>query len=291
MDDRDRRPPIALPGDSPIAQAISDLLFAQPHRGEIGGHGVDGGGIGQLVVLDREHAAAAFLVGVPRLPHVGEPLLAFDGDDLLDRQSVFSGEREVALVVAGHAHDRAVAVAHQHIVGDPHLDRFVGDRMPDVQARRHPFLFHGGEIGLDHRAAPAFVDERGERRVGLRRVLRQRMLRGDRAIRHAHDRVGAGGEHVHPAVADEASLVVVDIVRKRKAHAHALADPVGLHRLHALGPAGHLVEVSEQLLGVVGDLQVVHRDFALFDRRARSASRRRPRPVRWRAPSDRPDPS
>ena len=64
------------------------------------------------------------------------------------------------------------------------------------------------------------------------------------------------------------ALVVADVVREREAHADALADPVGLHRLHALGPAGHLVEVREQLLGVVGDLQVVHRDFALLDRRA-----------------------
>ena len=38
--------------------------------------------------------------------------------------------------------------------------------------------------------------------------------------------------------------------------------------LHALGPAGHLVEAGEELLGVVGDPEVVTRDLALLDHRA-----------------------
>ena len=43
------------------------------------------------------------------------------------------------------------------------------------------------------------------------------------------------------------------------------ADPVGLHLLHALGPAVELVEVIEQLLRVVGDLEVPLREVALLD--------------------------
>ena len=38
----------------------------------------------------------------------------------------FLREREVALVVAGHAHHGAVAVAHQHVVADPDRDLLVG---------------------------------------------------------------------------------------------------------------------------------------------------------------------
>ena len=33
------------------------------------------------------------------------------------------GEVPVALVLPGHGHDRAGAVAHQHVVGDEHRDR------------------------------------------------------------------------------------------------------------------------------------------------------------------------
>ncbi len=103
--------------------------------------------------------------------------------------------------------------------------------------------------------------------IRLRRVYRQRVLGRDRAEGHAHDRVGAGGEDVHAAVADRLAVLAPDVVREGEAHALALADPVRLHRAHALGPAVHPVEIVEQLVGVVGDPQVVHRDLALFDQR------------------------
>ena len=80
---------------------------------------------------------------------VGEGL-AVDGDHLLDRQAVFLREREVALVVRRHAHHRAVAVAHQHVVADPDCDLLAGQRMRDEEAGRHAFLFHRREVGFHH---------------------------------------------------------------------------------------------------------------------------------------------
>ncbi len=180
----------------------------------------------------------------------------------------FVREREVAFVVRRHAHHRAVAVAHQHVVADPDLDALAGQRVRHVQTGRHALLLHRRDVGLDHAAPATFVDERGELRVRLRRLLRQRMLGGHRRERHAHDRVRARRENVHAAVADQLAIVAADIVREREAHALALADPVRLHRLHAFGPAGHLVQVFEQLLGVVGDAKVVAGDLALLDDRA-----------------------
>ncbi len=48
------------------------------------------------------------------------------------------------------------------------------------------------------------------------------------------------------------AVVAADVVREGEAHAFALADPVLLHQLDALGPAGQvLLHVLEQLLGVV----------------------------------------
>ncbi len=96
------------------------------------------------------------------------------------------------------------------------------------------------------------------------------MLGGDRAEGDAHDGVRARGEDVHPAVTDRLAVGAADVVRKGESHPVALADPVGLHRAHALGPARHPGQVVEQLVGVVGDPQVVHRDLALLDRCARA---------------------
>jgi hypothetical protein len=100
-------------------------------------------------------------------------------------------------------------------------------------------------------------------------VLGERMLGRDRAEGRAHDRVGAGREYVHTAVADQFAVAAADVVREREAHAFAPADPVRLHHTHALRPAGHLHQIVEQLVGVVGDPQVIHRDLALLHRRAR----------------------
>jgi hypothetical protein len=89
------------------------------------------------------------------------------------------------------------------------------------------------------------------------------MLGGDRTERHAHDRVGARREHAQHL------LLAVDLVREAEVHAEALADPVLLHDLDALGPA-EAFEVVQQLVGVLSDPHVVHRDLALFDQRARA---------------------
>jgi hypothetical protein len=88
---------------------------------------------------------------------------------LPDRQPVRLRERQIALVVRRNAHNRAVSVAHQHIIGDPDFHFFAGERMSDEEAGRHPLLFHRGEVGFHDAAALAFGDERGELR-SLRRV-------------------------------------------------------------------------------------------------------------------------
>ncbi len=216
----------------------------------------------QAVVLAGIHADAALLVGIPVLPAGQRESFALDGDHLFDRQPVLLGELEIAFVVRRHAHHRAVAVAHQHVVADPDLDLFAGQRMVDEYPRRHALLFHGRHVGFHHRAVLAFVDEGGELRVALRGMGRQRMLGGDGAEGHAHDGVGAGGEH------PEFFLLAVEFVGKGEAHAGALADPVGLHGLDPLGPARQGVERAEQFVGVLGDGEVVAGNFALLDHRA-----------------------
>jgi hypothetical protein len=71
-----------------------------------------------------------------------------------------------------------------------------------------------------------FSMKAGERGVAWPRRARQRVLGRDGAEGHAHDGVGAGGEHVHAAVLDERAVGAADVVREGEAHALALADPV-----------------------------------------------------------------
>ena len=120
---------------------------------------------------------------------------------------------------------------------------------------------------------PALHDSRNAATAGFARgrAQRERMLRRDRAERDAHDRVGARREHVEPAAADQPASRVADVVQEGEAHALALAEPVLLHQLDALGPAGQAgLHALEQLVGVLRDLQVVAGNLALLDQRARA---------------------
>ena len=78
------------------------------------------------------------------------------------------------------------------------------------------------------------------------------MLRCQHHIGGSEDRVRPGGEHGDALV----RVVAVGIHHgELELGAGAAADPIGLHRAHALRPALELAQVVEQLLGVIGDLE------------------------------------
>ncbi len=262
MDQRNRAAPVALARHAPVAQAVLHLGRAEVLGRQVSGDGGDGSFEPESIVLAGIHTAAALLVGVPLLPAVERKGLAFHCNHLPDRQAVLLRKLEIAFVMRRHGHHGAFAVAHQHVVADPDLDFFAGQRVVDENAGRHALLFHGRHVGFHHRAVLAFVDEGGELRIVLRRVRGQRMFGGDGAEGHAHDGVGAGGEYPQMLVP------AVELVGKGEAHADALADPVGLHGLDPLRPARQRVERREQLVGIFRDGQVVAGDLALLDHRA-----------------------
>ena len=66
-----------------------------------------------------------------------------------DRQPEPGREREVALVVGGHGHDRAGAVAGQHVVGDEDRDPLAVDRVDRIGAQRHAGLLAIGRQAVD----------------------------------------------------------------------------------------------------------------------------------------------
>ncbi len=176
-----------------------------------------------------------------------------------DRQPEDRREVPVALVLAGHRHDRAGAVAHQHVVRDEHRDvlavhRVRGERAGEhtgllavllavqlgLAARRGPVRVHGlgGGSGA---AGPALV--RAVRPDGGRDRVDQRVLRRQHHVGRAEQRVRPGREHL-------------DRVRARDAEADlralGAADPVALHRLDRVRPVDP-VQVVGQAVGVRGD--------------------------------------
>ena len=95
----------------------------------------------------------------------------------------------------------------------------------------------------------------------LRGALRERVLGGDGHVGDAEQRVRTGGVDAERAAAFDFELDL---------EALGAADPVLLHQPHALGPARHVGERTEQVVGVLRDAEVVHRDLALLDQRART---------------------
>ena len=62
-------------------------------------------------------------------------------------------ELVVALVVRGHGHDRAGAVLHQHVVGDPDRDRLAVDGIDHVRPVKTPVFSFSSARSTSDRAA------------------------------------------------------------------------------------------------------------------------------------------
>ena len=122
VDNRNRAAPVALAGNAPVAQAVLGFGFAGAECVQFGADGVEGSLKVQAVEFAAVDQAGAFFGAVPFVPVfrvVGLRFVQFDY--LLDGQAEFVGELEIALVVGGHGHHRAVAVAPQYIVCHPHF--------------------------------------------------------------------------------------------------------------------------------------------------------------------------
>src|SRR5216683_4847510 len=133
--------------------------------------------------------------------------------------------------------------------------------MAHGEAGGHALLLLSREFRFDGRTALAFLDERREFGLAACGMGRERMFRRHRAEGHSHERIRPRGKRMQHAG-------TADVVRKSQPHAHALADPIGLHGAHALRPSRHVLQGIEQILGISRDLEVVHRNFALLDGRA-----------------------
>ncbi len=266
MDDGDRRAPVALTAEEPVAQPerhrrLAPVLVGQPRshlRDRVGrAFTVEGSGV--------DHGALA-RVGVGHGVAI-EGLDAVGLDHHSDRQAVLAREREVALVVTGHGHDRARSILHQNV--GRHIARhpLAVHRVHRVNAERHALL-GVGLLAVGKRRGANLVDQRPNLLPGaaqLCQLLHQRVLHCEHEEGDAPERVRSGGE--------DPDLVAGLLDLERDVCTLAAADPVPLHGQDALGPLDQRVDVVQQPLRVVGDLVEPLRQIAALDRRPAAFTR------------------
>ena len=271
VDHRDGVAPVALAADEPVAQAelhrlAAEALLSKPvddgvhglgvlaalHAGELAGLHEVALGLHRVVPVDGGHAELALVLEL-----VVERVVLL-ADDRGDLQAVLLGEVEVALVAAGHAHDGAGAVVHEDVVGDPDGRRAAVYRVDDVAAGEDAVLLALRALAVDRGdlLRGGLELEEGGLVLGAGHELRgERALGRQQEEAHAEERVRARGEDGDLGVGGRDAVDVGQ--REVDLGALGAADPVGLHRADALGPlALEELEVVEELLGVVGDLEV-----------------------------------
>ena len=147
------------------------------------------GRLAASLLLERGDDLACAFFGRQPVEAAGVHELAVFADHLDRGQAERLGELGVALVVGGDSHDRAGAIVHQDVVGDPDRQLLAIDRVDDMQAGEDAGLLRGGGALLDRPGA-------GVARLLLRLVVRMRL----------HERMlGRDDEEVAPKSVSAAS--------------------------------------------------------------------------------------
>ena len=155
----------------------------------------------------------------------------------------------------GHGHNRTGTVVGQHVVGSPHGQLCAGQRVDRVAAGEHAGLLALGGLAIDiaQRLDVLAVLLQGGLLLGCHNLLGERRIRSNHDEGCAVQGVRAGGEHGEGL----SSLVLGGLNLEAHLGTFGAANPVALHEQHAVGPlALQLLHVVQQLLGVVGDLEV-----------------------------------
>ncbi len=258
--DRDRRAPVTLTGDAPVAQTEVGLDLTTALLDQARGDGIEGALEVEAIEVTGvdQHA----VLGEGSFADVGRIAVGI-GDHGFDRQVVLGGEFVVTLVVGRHGHHGTGAVFHQYEVGDEDRHFTAGQRVDGLEAGIHAAFFHGRHVGFAGAATRALGVELGKLRIVLRRGLGQRVSGGDADVGHTHQGVRTGGEDGQGFL----HLAGLGIEAEAQLDTARLADPVALHGLDLLRPLD-LVEVGQQLFGIIGDAQEPLRDFLALDQRA-----------------------
>ena len=146
MDHGNRRPPVALPGNSPIAKPVidrgfSDTFFFQKFANRsarfLADQAIEGTGI--------HHSA----IGGERLHHsICIQLTGFRLNDYPDGQMILPGKIQIPLVVSRNGHDCAGTITHENEIGCPYRNGFSRQRIYGISSGKHAFLFAGPGDGV-----------------------------------------------------------------------------------------------------------------------------------------------
>ena len=241
--------PVALAGEQPVAELVLDAALAlacffQPGDGL--GFGFSGG---EAVEEAGVHGGARIGVALP----IG---IAVGLDDLNNRQLELLRELEVPLVVRRDGHDRAGAVAHHDVVGDPHGDLLAVDRIGGEGAGEDAglVLVHVAALHVGLGGAGLDVGFDGFLLVGGGDFRDVGMLRREHHVGGAEQGVGTRRE--------DGDRVAIEL--EIHLRAFAAADPVLLEQLDAFRPVER-VELVDQALGILGDPQHPLAQRAAFD--------------------------
>ena len=195
VNDRDRRPPIALTRNAPITQPPDGGAFAPAF-------GLRARGNFAFCFLDRQPVEE---VGIDDFAGAGEGFVADKvvsafvtvGYNARDGQGVFARKVEIALIMRRAAEHRARAIFHQHEIGDIDGQVPIGiKRMADAQPGIIALFLSRFDVGCGCARKRAIGDEVFQTQVSLRTLLRQRMIGGDRGKAGTKDRIGPRREHV-----------------------------------------------------------------------------------------------
>ena len=235
-------------GFTPVALAAEDRI-AQPEvdtgHGEAGGLGLGDGArqgfiAGQAIPVSAV-AEHGLFVGL------GTSFDVVPFENGRDGQVERLGEFPVALVAGRNGHDGACAVAGQDVISDPDRHRFPGQRVHRVGAGEAP-----GHAAVAGHALPLAAGG------GLLLVGRHGgalALCGDGVNEvvfwSEHEEVGSV-QGVRPGGEDLDVVVGVVLDGEAELGARALADPIALDLLDAVGPING-VESVEQAVGVGRD--------------------------------------
>ena len=180
-------------------------------------------------------------------------------DNRHNGQVVLAGELKVTLVAARNGHNGAGTIVGHDVVGNPHGDLLAVDGVHNVAARKGTMLLEGALGTLNSRDMLGVLDDLGHSLLVLRaldELVQTGVLGSQDKEGNAKERVGTGGEDGDLTLVALDGLAILIAQGKVDLGALGAADPVGLHLLDALGPAGELLQVVEQLLRVLGNLEV-----------------------------------
>ncbi len=131
VDDRDRRPPVTLAGEEPVAKLVVDGSFADPFRRKPRDdifHRLRVHPAGEWTRVYHDagaHISFGHLIRIQLLP--------FRLNHCLERYVILPGKFKVTLIMGRHRHHRPGPVSHQGEVGHPERDLLPVDGIGDME--------------------------------------------------------------------------------------------------------------------------------------------------------------